>query len=35
MKINIEQSAMSESIKNLASAQVKVQQEIKDIGKDI
>jgi uncharacterized protein (UPF0335 family) len=34
MKINIEQSAMSESIKNLASAQVKVQQEIKDIGKD-
>ena len=34
MKINIEQSAMSESIKNHASAQVKVQQEIKDIGKD-
>jgi len=34
MKINIEQSAMSESIKNLAEAQVKVQKEIKDIGKD-
>ena len=34
MKTKIEQSAMSESIKNLAEAQVKVQKEIKDIGKD-
>jgi len=34
MAVNIDSSTMSESVKNLAKAQLKVQEEIKDIGKD-